>query len=79
MASTPDQRFAVRDDWLAVRASRPPWIEDPELLKLAREKAVKVVGFAPSPWFQDVLLGWLLPLGMLALLWWGGMRRMGGR
>jgi ATP-dependent Zn protease len=42
-------------------------VEDPDLLAELREAGVEVEGTLPSAWPQ--LVGWLLPLGLIALFW----------
>jgi cell division protease FtsH len=51
-------------------------VEDPDLLAELREAGVEVEGTLPSAWPQ--LVGWLLPLGLIALFWVYVFRRAAG-
>jgi cell division protease FtsH len=58
--------------WLAYRVSG-----DEDLVKLLEEKGVRYEA-VPQSGFSDVLLIWLLPLGLAFLFWSFMMRRMAG-
>jgi cell division protease FtsH len=52
-------------------------VEDPSLLKDVEKAHIDYTGTQPSI-LPQILLAWVLPLGLLALLWFGLFRRMGG-
>ncbi len=52
-------------------------LEDPELLKLLEEKDIEYRGRIESRWLQNFLLNWVIPFGLLFLVWGYFMRRMG--
>jgi len=58
--------------------SRLPAIDEAPLVKELEERKVIFSGkIESSPWWQQLFLGWLLPFGLLWLLWSVGMRRIG--
>jgi cell division protease FtsH len=59
--------------WLAYRVQG-----DEDLVKLLEEKGVRYEALPQSSGFNDVLLIWLVPLGLAFLLWSFMMRRMAG-
>ena len=52
-------------------------IEDPELIKLLEEKNVEATGNVEGGGWGGVLLSWVLPLGVMVLIWFFIMKRMG--
>jgi cell division protease FtsH len=52
-------------------------IEDPDLLAELEAAGVDYRGERPNP-LPQLLLAWILPLGLLLLLWFGIFRRLGG-
>jgi cell division protease FtsH len=52
-------------------------VDDPKLLEDVEKAHIDYTGTQPSI-LPQILLAWVLPLGLLALLWFGLFRRMGG-
>jgi cell division protease FtsH len=62
-------------------ATRLPGIDETALVKELQEKGVKFSGFIErTSWLETFLLAWVLPIGVLAAIWFFLMRRLqGGR
>ena len=61
-------------------ATRPPQADSTALLPLLQRKHVEFAGAQPSPvgkFFQDLFLGWLLPLFVIGGLWALAASRLG--
>jgi len=58
-------------------ATRPPNIEDQQLISLLEESNVEFTGEQPSP-FATFLFSWILPIAFLVLIWVFLFRRMAG-
>ncbi|MBU1936870.1 ATP-dependent zinc metalloprotease FtsH [bacterium] len=54
-------------------------VEDPDLVKEMQEKGILFEGKADSDWLKSVLLAWVLPLGILFLIWSLLLKRMGSQ
>jgi len=52
-------------------------LDDPTLLAALQEHGVEYRGRVDSHWFQSLLLNWIVPFGVLFLIWGYLMRRMG--
>lgn len=52
-------------------------LEDPHLIADLQSHGVDYRGKQQSNWFSSILLNWILPFGLLALVWVLIMRRMG--
>ena len=52
-------------------------VEDPELVPLLEEHGVKYGSRIDNTFFRDFFLGWILPIGVLFLLWSFLLKRMG--
>ncbi len=66
-----DQQAAKRGErWVAQR------VDDPELVPLLENQHVTYSAAAESDWLGNLLVVWLLPLGLLAVFWLFVMRRM---
>jgi cell division protease FtsH len=65
--SAPENAFAFR----AVR------VDDPDLVRDLEKAGVKFTGVAPS-WLSEFLWAWILPIGLMVLLWVYLSRRMSG-
>ncbi len=53
-------------------------LEDPKLLEDLQRQGVDYRGRADSHWLQNLLLNWIVPFGVIFLVWGYLMRRMGG-
>ena len=53
-------------------------VEDPDLVKQLEEKGIPFEGRQESDWWKGFLLAWVLPFGIIFLLWSFFLRRMGG-
>ena len=53
-------------------------LEDPKLLEDLQSHGVNYRGEFGSSWLQNFLLNWIIPFGILVLLWGFIFRRMGG-
>lgn len=53
-------------------------VEDPELVKQLEEKGIDFEGRFESDWLKGFFFAWILPLGIIILLWSFLIRRMGG-
>ena len=64
-----------------IAATRLPGIDETALVKELQEKGVKFTGFIErTSWLETFVLAWLLPIALLAGVWFFLMRRMqGGR
>src|SRR5262249_4731201 len=51
-------------------------VEDPGLVHDLDAAGIEYRGTRPSPLLQ-LLLAWVLPIGLLAVLWFGALRRLG--
>jgi len=62
-----------------VLASRLPGIDETALVDEMRQKGVKFTGFIErTSWLETFLFAWLLPIGLLALVWMFLVRRVQG-
>jgi cell division protease FtsH len=52
-------------------------LEDPTLLAALQEHGVEYRGRIDSHWFRGLLLNWIIPFGVMFLIWGFLMRRMG--
>jgi len=53
-------------------------VEDPELVKQLEGKGIEFEGRFDSDWLKGFFFAWILPLGIIILLWSFLIRRMGG-
>jgi len=53
-------------------------VEDPDLVKQLEEKGIQFEGRFDSDWLKGFFFAWILPLGIIILLWSFLIRRMGG-
>jgi cell division protease FtsH len=61
-------------------ATRLPGIDETALVKELQERGVKFAGFIEhTSWLETFLLTWLLPIAVLAGIWFFLMRRLQGR
>src|SRR3990170_1547545 len=58
--------------------TRIPAMEDSQIVKELEAAHVEFSGRIESTFWRDFLFGWVLPLGIMAGLWFFLMRRMGG-
>jgi cell division protease FtsH len=58
--------------------TRIPAMEDSQIVKELEAAHVEFSGRIESTFWRDLIFGWLLPLGIMAGLWFFLMRRMGG-
>jgi cell division protease FtsH len=58
--------------------TRIPSMDDSALLKELEAAKVEYAGRIESTVWRDMLFGWVIPLGLMVLLWLFLMRRMGG-
>jgi cell division protease FtsH len=58
--------------------TRIPAMEDSQILKELEAAHVEFSGRVESTFWRDLIFGWLVPLGIMAALWFFLMRRMGG-
>ncbi len=64
----------------SIVATRLPGIDEDFLYKDLASHGVQISGeISTSPWWQGLLIGWMLPLGLLLLLWSWGFKRLGQR
>jgi cell division protease FtsH len=69
---------ATLQDGKSVRAERIPNLDERELVALLHGRGVKFSGHAErASWLDQFLLGWLLPLALMAGLWMWLSRRAG--
>ncbi len=62
----------------AVITSRLPSVDEPNLLEQLEEHGIEFSGrIETTPWWQPLVFGWLLPIGLLVLIYSFVMRRMG--
>ena len=54
-------------------------LEDPKLLEDLQSHGVNYRGEFGSNWLHNLLLNWIIPFGILVLLWGFIFRRMGSR
>ncbi|MBM4078334.1 MAG: ATP-dependent metallopeptidase FtsH/Yme1/Tma family protein [Planctomycetes bacterium] len=52
-------------------------VYDPDLVKELDAKGVKYAGQYGDTWLKNFILAWVLPMGLLILVWWLLFRRMG--
>jgi len=57
---------------------RIPGVEDSSLIKELRDHNVEFSGRIENTFLRDLLIGWVLPLGVMAGIWILLMRRIGG-
>lgn len=58
--------------------SRLPNIDETALLKDMGERGVDIQGKIEQPsWWSNLLIGWMLPIGIIMLVYYFGMRRLG--
>jgi cell division protease FtsH len=67
---TPKKPQKPSEKWVALR------VEDPDLLKLIEKQGIKYSGASDGDWFTNLLMAWLLPLGVVLLFWMFIFRRM---
>ncbi len=61
-------------------ATRLPGIDETALVKQMSEKGVKFAGaIQRTSWFDTLVVGWLVPIGILGAIWFFMMRRMQSR
>ena len=61
-----------------ITTTRLPDIDETPLLQELESRSIEFRGkIETTPWWQQLLIGWVLPLGLLAALYWGAMRRLG--
>ncbi|MCB1059394.1 MAG: ATP-dependent zinc metalloprotease FtsH [Calditrichaeota bacterium] len=53
-------------------------VEDPDLVKQLEEKGIDFEGRFDSDWLKGLFFAWILPLGIIFLIWSFLIRRMGG-
>ncbi|MCC6475427.1 ATP-dependent zinc metalloprotease FtsH [bacterium] len=53
-------------------------VDDPDLVKQLEEKGIDFEGRFESDWLKGFFFAWVLPLGIIILLWSFLIRRMGG-
>lgn len=53
-------------------------VDDPDLVKQLEEKKIDFEGRFDSDWLKGFFFAWILPLGIIILLWSFLIRRMGG-
>ncbi len=53
-------------------------VEDPNLLEELEAKGVNYKGETENNFLKNILMWWIFPFGMMALVWFFLMRRMGG-
>lgn len=53
-------------------------IEDPNLLESLEEKGVNYKGEIENNFLKNILMWWIFPFGMMALVWFFLIRKMGG-
>jgi len=58
--------------------TRIPAMEDSQIVKELEAAHIEFSGRIESTFWRDFLFGWVLPLGIMAALWFFLMRRMGG-
>ncbi len=58
--------------------TRIPAMEDSQIVKELEAAHVEFSGRIESTFWRDLIFGWLVPLGIMAGLWFFLMRRMGG-
>ncbi|NNL84134.1 MAG: ATP-dependent zinc metalloprotease FtsH [Myxococcales bacterium] len=54
-------------------------VEDPELVALLEAKGIEYEGRIESQWLQGLFLNWIIPFGLIFLVWSFVIRRMGGK
>ncbi|RMH40793.1 MAG: ATP-dependent metallopeptidase FtsH/Yme1/Tma family protein [Deltaproteobacteria bacterium] len=60
-----------------IKATRLPGIDETRLVDDIEKSGARLVGrIDQTPWWQPLLLGWVLPLGLLMALYWYGMKKM---
>ena len=64
------------DQWMI--STRIPGMDDSEILDLLRQSGAEFTGYVSSK-FWSTLLSWLVPLGLLALIWALSVGRLPGR
>ncbi|HET8579315.1 MAG TPA: ATP-dependent zinc metalloprotease FtsH [Methylomirabilota bacterium] len=58
--------------------TRIPAMDDSQIVKELEAAHVEFSGRVESTFWRDLIFGWLVPLGIMAALWFFLMRRMGG-
>ena len=53
-------------------------VEDPELVKQMQEKKIEFEGKLDTNWWKSFLFAWILPFGIIFVIWSFLIRRMGG-
>jgi cell division protease FtsH len=59
-----------------LQVTRPPNVNDPLLSQLEKNNVI-FAGRIENTFWRDLLVGWLLPIGVLMLIWGFAARRMG--
>jgi cell division protease FtsH len=81
-------RVEIRDDELRastkeggrIITQRIPGIEDDSLVQMLRENGTEFSGHSTkTPWWQNLVLGWLLPIGLLFFVYSIISKRIGGK
>jgi cell division protease FtsH len=70
--------LGAEDSGTAFVTTRIPAMDDSALLRELEAAKVEFSGRIESTFWRDLLLGWIIPLGLMAMLWVFLMRRMGG-
>ena len=71
-----ERETAVREAEAKLAFSVIP-LEDPALIAALQKHGVEYRGRVDSHWLQDILLNWLVPFGVMFVIWGFLMRRMG--
>jgi cell division protease FtsH len=66
----PKKAQKAGERWVAYR------VEDPDLVKLIEKQGVKYSGASDGDWFTNLLMVWLLPIGVVLFFWMIMFRRM---
>ncbi len=70
--------LGAEDAPTAFVTTRIPAIDDSALLRELEAAKVEYSGRVESTFWRDMIFGWVIPLGLMVLLWLFLMRRMGG-
>ncbi|MCS6857803.1 MAG: ATP-dependent zinc metalloprotease FtsH [Sandaracinaceae bacterium] len=61
-----------------IMAVRLPEIDEGKLIELMQERGVSIRGeIERTEWWESLLFGWIIPIGILIGFWWLLLRRMG--
>jgi cell division protease FtsH len=73
------RRFLGTDeDTRAFVANRIPGVDDAALVAELEKRRVEFAGRVETTFWRDLLFGWVIPLGIMVLIWMLLMRRVGG-